>query len=63
LLGDANGLVAVPSKRLSDIVDIAREIEAKETRIREAVTSGMRLDEARKHYGYFKLQSRTTGND
>ncbi len=30
-------------------------------RIREAVTSGMRLDEARKQYGYFKLQSRTTG--
>jgi 4-hydroxy-4-methyl-2-oxoglutarate aldolase len=59
LPGDANGLVVVPLKRLPEVVDIAREIEAKGAKILEAVMSGQRLDDARKLYGYFSLQSRT----
>jgi len=58
LLGDADGVVAVPRAHESEIIDIARSIDEAEVKIREAVESGMRLDEARKQFKYFKLQSK-----
>ncbi|HSF20239.1 MAG TPA: RraA family protein [Vicinamibacteria bacterium] len=58
LLGDADGVVAVPRTRTRDVLAQAKAIEAAEERIREAVQRGMRLDEARKKFKYFKLQSR-----
>ncbi|HXV61329.1 MAG TPA: RraA family protein [Vicinamibacteria bacterium] len=58
LLGDADGVVAVPRTRARDVIAQAKAIEAAEDRIREAVQGGMRLDEARKKFKYFKLQSR-----
>ena len=38
--------------------DTAEVIEATESRIREAVRGGMRLDEARKQFKYHQLQTR-----
>ena len=58
LVGDADGVVVVPRERESAILEDARRIDEAEERIREAVESGMRLDEARKKFKYFKLQSR-----
>jgi regulator of RNase E activity RraA len=56
LLGDADGLVAVPSGRALEVLDAARGIADSESRIRAAVTAGARLDEARAAVGYHDLQ-------
>ena len=58
LLGDADGVVAVPRSREVEVIDLAKEIEEAEDRIRTAVENGMRLDEARKQFKYFELQRR-----
>ena len=58
LLGDADGVVAVPRSREVEVVALAKEIEEAEDRIRTAVENGMRLDEARKQFKYFELQRR-----
>jgi 4-hydroxy-4-methyl-2-oxoglutarate aldolase len=56
LLGDADGVVVVPRRVETEVVAQAKAIDAAEQQIREAVDGGMRLDEARKKYKYFKLQ-------
>lgn len=58
LLGDADGVVCVPKERVSEVIEIARSIDEAEAEIRKAFSNGMRLDEARKRFKYFKLQSR-----
>jgi 4-hydroxy-4-methyl-2-oxoglutarate aldolase len=59
LFGDADGLVVLPRDREDEIVAVAREVDEAEERIRRAITEeGMRLDEARRKYRYFSLQSR-----
>lgn len=58
LMGDADGVVAIPLAQAEQVVAIAEEIERVEDRIRAAVRSGMRLDEARASLGYHELQSR-----
>jgi regulator of RNase E activity RraA len=58
LLGDADGVVCVPQDRVAEVIEIARSIDEAEVRIREAFEGGMRLDEARKRFKYFKLQSK-----
>lgn len=58
LLGDSDGVVVIPKEREDEVLKIAEGIEAAEARIRDAVKSGMRLDEARKQHGYHKLQTR-----
>lgn len=58
LLGDADGVVCVPQKRAEEVIEIARSIDEAEVKIREAFSKGMRLDEARKQFKYFKLQSK-----
>ncbi|MEQ8349281.1 MAG: RraA family protein [Sneathiellaceae bacterium] len=58
LLGDDNGVVAVPAERLDEVTTIAAGIEAAEDRIREAVAGGASLREARRQHGYHALQSR-----
>lgn len=60
LLGDADGVVVVPKGKEGEVLAHAKAIEEAESRIREAVETGMRLDEARRKYKYFKLQSRDT---
>jgi len=58
LLGDADGVVCVPKEKESEVIAHAKSIDEAENRIREAVDGGMRLDEARRKFKYFKLQSR-----
>ena len=58
LLGDADGVVVVPKEKEEEVIAHAKAIDDAETRIREAVEKGMRLDEARRKFKYFKLQSR-----
>jgi regulator of RNase E activity RraA len=58
VLGDADGVVVVPKEKEDEVIAHAKAIDEAESRIREAVEGGMRLDEARKKYKYFKLQSR-----
>jgi len=58
LRGDADGLVAVPQAHEEAVLAAAEEIAMVEDRIREAVRGGMRLDEARREFGYHTLQTR-----
>lgn len=56
LLGDADGVVAVPRDREMEVIEQAAAIDAAEELIRKAVEEGMRLDDARRKYKYFQLQ-------
>jgi regulator of RNase E activity RraA len=56
--GDADGVIAIPRREEETILATAEHIAGAEQNIRDAVLSGMRLDEARKRFGYFKLQSK-----
>jgi 4-hydroxy-4-methyl-2-oxoglutarate aldolase len=58
LLGDADGVIVIPKEHETDVLTVADEIAAAESHIREAVRSGMRLDEARRHFRYHELQTR-----
>jgi regulator of RNase E activity RraA len=58
LLGDDNGVVAVPAARANEVAELAAKIEEIEDRIREAVAGGMTLAEARRNFGYHTLQTR-----
>lgn len=58
LLGDADGVVAVPAARAAEVLDAARGIADSEAAIRSAVIGGARLDEARASVGYHALQHR-----
>ncbi|AZG10532.1 RraA family protein [Pigmentiphaga sp. H8] len=58
LRGDADGLIVVPQVHEETVLAAAEEIAMVEDRIREAVRGGMRLDEARREFGYHTLQTR-----
>lgn len=58
VLGDADGVVVVPRTREEEVIAQAKAIDEAESRIREAVEGGMRLDEARRAFKYFELQRR-----
>ena len=58
LRGDADGVVVIPAAFEQQVLDAAEAVEAAESRIREAVRGGMRLDEARKQSKYHQLQTR-----
>lgn len=58
LLGDRDGVIAVPKERIEQVADVATGIEQAEDRIREAVERGERLDVARKNQGYHALQTK-----
>lgn len=60
LVGDGDGVIAIPAARLTDVLTIADEILVAEDRIRAAIEAGSRLDEARKATGYHALQTRST---
>lgn len=60
VIGDGDGVVVVPQQRLGQVLDVAQEISAAEERIRAAVRSGMRLDEARKAARYHSLQTKAS---
>jgi 4-hydroxy-4-methyl-2-oxoglutarate aldolase len=56
--GDADGVVIIPKNHEDRVLDAAEHIETTESLIRDAVRSGLRLDEARKLFKYHQLQSR-----
>lgn len=58
IMGDGDGVLVVPRGREDEVMAIAREITEAETRIREEIERGSRLDEARRKHRYFQLQSR-----
>lgn len=58
IIGDADGIVALPRDRVEEVLAVARDIEKAEDAIREMVAGGMRLDEARRRASYHALQSR-----
>jgi regulator of RNase E activity RraA len=58
MVGDADGVVAIPRERETEVLDLADEITAAENAIREAVENGMTLREARARHRYHSLQSR-----
>jgi regulator of RNase E activity RraA len=58
LLGDADGVVAIPKDREAEVLAGANAIHEAENRIRQAIEGGMRLDEARRKFRYFELQRR-----
>jgi 4-hydroxy-4-methyl-2-oxoglutarate aldolase len=56
LLGGADGLLAIPAGRGTEVLDVAGDIAMSEERIRAMVTAGDRLDQARASVGYHHLQ-------
>jgi 4-hydroxy-4-methyl-2-oxoglutarate aldolase len=56
--GDADGVLVIPREHEATVLAVAQEIQSTEQKIREAVRSGMRLDEARRQFKYHQLQSR-----
>lgn len=56
--GDADGVVVIPQVVEEAVLATAEEIATAEDRIREAILSGMRLDEAREVNRYHALQTR-----
>jgi 4-hydroxy-4-methyl-2-oxoglutarate aldolase len=58
LVGDGDGIVALPASRLEEILATARQIAAAEAKIRAAVEAGERLDKARERLRYHALQSK-----
>ena len=60
LRGDADGVVVIPSQHEDEVLAVSEEIDAAEAAIRESVRAGKRLKEARKEFGYHKLQTKRT---
>lgn len=61
LVGDGDGVVAIPADRVAEVLAASREIAEAEERIRREIERGSRLEEARKRHRYFQLQSRGEG--
>jgi 4-hydroxy-4-methyl-2-oxoglutarate aldolase len=57
VVGDADGVVVVAARQADQVLDVAAGIDEAETRIREAVAAGERLDAARARMGYHRLQT------
>jgi len=58
LVGDADGILVIPSVREAEVFDVAREIEEAEQAIERETAKGTRLDEARRVFRYHQLQTR-----
>lgn len=58
VVADANGVVIVPRNRAREVAQVAHQIEGVESRIREQISQGKTLGEARAALGYHKLQTK-----
>ena len=58
LRGDADGVVVIPRQHEAEVLATAEGIAEAEDAIRKSVREGMRLDEARKRFGYHQLQTK-----
>jgi regulator of RNase E activity RraA len=56
IVGDADGVVALPSQRAHEVIERASKTREVEKDILSAALSGMGLTEARRQYGYHELQ-------
>ena len=56
LLGDGDGLVAIPAARAAEVLSAGEEIDRAEDAIRTAVEAGTSLRDARRTVGYHDLQ-------
>ncbi|MEE1824747.1 isocitrate/isopropylmalate family dehydrogenase [Streptomyces sp. BE20] len=52
IVADDNGVLVVPAGQAVEVADRAERVEATEAAIAEAVAGGLRLDEARRTFGY-----------
>ena len=59
IVGNADGIVAVPQKRAQEIYDLALKIERVEEKIISEIEKGTPLAEARERHGYHNLQKRS----
>ncbi|TSD83494.1 RraA family protein [Mycobacterium sp. KBS0706] len=59
VVADANGVVVVPRDRAREVAETARQIEAVEARIREAIANGSTIAAAREQLGYHTLQRKS----
>ena len=57
LVGDSDGVVAIPGSREDEVLDVAERINEAEERILGYLKQGHRLDEARVKMGYHALQT------
>jgi len=57
ICGDSDGVLAVAAERVTEVLGLAEQIEATETRIVEAVRAGSSLRDARAELGYHSLQT------
>ena len=60
MVGDGDGVIAIPADRLAAVIEAAEAIAAAEARIRAAVSAGGRLDAARAAARYHALQTRAS---
>ncbi len=58
LLGDADGVLAIPKDHEERVVELAEEIDAAEEKIMEALRQGKKLYDARMEFKYHELQRR-----
>ena len=58
LLGDADGVLAIPKDHEVRVVELAEEIDAAEEKIMEALRQGKKLYDARMEFKYHELQRR-----
>lgn len=58
ILGDDSGVLVIPSGRAAEVLQVAREIEAKEAGIMQGLREGKTLKESRAQAGYHSLQTR-----
>lgn len=56
VVADANGVVVVPRGRAHEVAELARSIEKVESQIREQISAGKTLGQARTELGYHLLQ-------
>jgi regulator of RNase E activity RraA len=58
LRGDSDGVVVIPKAHEEEVLSVAEEIDGVEQRIRDGVSKGLTLVEARRQHGYHTLQTR-----
>ena len=58
LRGDADGVIVIPKAHEDEVLRIAGEIDATEGQILKAVRDGSKLVDARRQFGYHKLQTK-----
>lgn len=62
VLCDDNGAIVIPAERAEEVLQVAREIEEKESKIMRALKDGSTLKDARARNGYHTLQTRQKTN-